>query len=73
MPTDPSFNESTNVVTIPSQTGVVYKNADTNATLTAGAQPALAEGATLNVQADPAAGYYFATNAEDQWSFTNPV
>ena len=70
-PTEPGFNESTGVVTIPTQTGVVYKNADTNATLTAGAQSALAVGATLNVLAVPASSaYYFANNEVDDWSFT---
>lgn len=71
--TAPTYNGATRVVTIPAQTGVVYKNADTNATLVAGAQAALAVGATLNVQASPAAGYYFATNADDFWSFTGTV
>lgn len=72
-PNEPTFVESTGVVTIPSQTGVVYKNDVTDATLTAGAQAALAEGATLAVRAEPASGYYFGSNAEDQWSFTRPA
>lgn len=70
-PQDPTFNEATGVVTIPAQTGVEYRNAETNAVLTAGAQPALAEGDSLMVQANPTAGYFFASNAEDQWVFTN--
>lgn len=70
--TSPTFVSATGVVTIPLQTGVVYKNADTSATLSAGAQTALAAGATLNVKAFPATNYYFATNAEDEWSFTRP-
>ena len=69
-PTVPTFVASTGVVTIPTKTGVVYKNNDTSATLSAGAQTALAAGATLNVIAVPASGYYFSTNAEDQWAFT---
>jgi hypothetical protein len=69
-PTTPGFVKSTGVVTIPTKTGVTYKNGDTNATLSAGAQTALAPGATLNVLAVPASGYYFADNASDQWSFT---
>lgn len=71
--TDPTFVPATGVVTIPAQTGVVYKNADTNATLTAGAQTALAPGATLNVLAVAASGYYFESNVEDEWSFTRPA
>lgn len=71
--TEPTFVESTGVVTIPAQTGVVYKNSDTDATLTAGAQAALDPEETLNVIAVPASGYYFSTNAEDEWSFTRPA
>lgn len=73
-PQEPAFNEDTGVVTIPTQTGVVYKNADTNATLTAGAQSPLAAGATLNVMAVPANDtYYFANSEVDDWSFTRPT
>jgi hypothetical protein len=71
--TPPTFVPATGVVTIPTQTGVVYKNADTNATLTAGAQTALAAGDTLNVLAVAASGYYFESNVEDEWSFTRPA
>lgn len=70
--TEPTFVAATGVVTIPTQTGVVYKNSDTDATLVAGAQAALAAGATLNVIAVADATHYFATNATDQWSFTRP-
>jgi hypothetical protein len=70
--TEPTFVSGTGVVTIPAQTGVVYKNADTNATLTAGAQSALAAGATLRVLAVAASGYYFKTNAMDEWTFKRP-
>src|SRR5262245_8224993 len=72
-PTVPTFVSSTGVVTIPTKTGVVYKNADTNATLSAGAQSALSAGATLKVHATPASGYYFESNAEDDWAFTRPA
>lgn len=72
-PVAPTFNKTTWVVTIPSVTGVVYKNADTDATLTAGPQTALSAGQTLNVKAVPDTGYYFATNADDEWSFTRPA
>jgi HK97 family phage prohead protease len=72
-PTEPSFVPATGVITIPTMTNVVYKNDLTNATLSAGAQSALAEGASLTVRADAATGYYFDTNAEDQWTFTRPT
>jgi len=57
-------------VTIVATTGVVYKNAVTDVTLSTGAQSALADGATLSVKAVPAAGYYFLTTEDDEWSFT---
>lgn len=68
-PTKPAFDKETGVVTIPTQTGVVYKNG-AGTTLTAGAQTALAAGASTTVYAVPAsASYYFANNAEDSWPF----
>lgn len=67
-PTKPSFNKSTGVVTIPTQTGVEYKDSE-GTTLTAGAQTALAPGATTTVYAVAASGYYFANTAEDSWPF----
>lgn len=73
-PPKPTFVDTTGVVTIPTKTGVVYKNDTTNATLTAGAQTALAVGASIIVRADAAAGYFFATNAEDgPWTFKRPA
>ena len=72
-PTEPAFVSSTGVVTIPTVTGVTYKNADTGATLSAGAQSALALGATLNVLAVANSTYYFKDNQNDQWSFTRPA
>jgi len=70
-PTDPTFDAATGVVTIPTTANVTYYNAVTNAALVAGAQPALAVGETLNVTAEPDAGFYFANNANSEWSFTN--
>jgi len=72
-PVKPAFVASTGVVTIPSVTGVVYKGADGTTTLTAGAQTALAAGASTTVYAVAASGYYFASTAEDSWSFTRPA
>lgn len=68
VPTTPSFVASTGVVTIPSQTGVVYKNDVTGATLSSGAQTALAAGATMRVKAYAAADYYFRTDTY-KWAF----
>jgi hypothetical protein len=74
VPNDPTFVSATGVVTIPAQTGVVYKNA-AGTTLTAGAQTALAAGASTTVNATPAAGYYFSTNDDhvDSWFFKRPA
>lgn len=69
-PTEPTFVEATGVITIPTVTGVTYKRADTNATVAAGPMTALAAGASLGIYAVPTSGsYYFATNAEDSWTF----
>jgi hypothetical protein len=67
-PAKPAFVASTGALTITNQTGVVYKHGvDTiNA---AGSPYTVPAGTTWVVDATPAAGYYFATNAEDQWSF----
>jgi hypothetical protein len=65
-----SPTRANNVVTVPTQTGVVYKNADTSATLTTGAPVTLSPGQTLNVVATPASGYYFDNNVDDSWKYT---
>jgi HK97 family phage prohead protease len=72
-PTAPTFNENTGVVTIPTQSGVTYKNGDTGATLTAGAQPALDPGESLLVVAEPDSTHYFANSEVDDWTFTRPT
>jgi hypothetical protein len=68
----PTFVSGTGVVTIPTVTGVTYKNQDTNATLSAGAQTPLTSGATLRVVAVPNTGYYLPHNFDADWSFTRP-
>jgi hypothetical protein len=68
-PQEPGFVASTGVVTIPSQTGVVYKDV-ANATVAAGAKAAILAGASVYYKAVPATGYYFADNASDEWTFT---
>jgi hypothetical protein len=73
VPNEPTFDEETGIVTIVATTGIVYKNANTGATLSTGAQSALAEGASLTVRATPASGYYLENNIDDEWTFTRPV
>ena len=72
-PAVPTFVEGTGVVTIPTVTGVTYKNQTTSATLTAGAQTALDPGASLSVVAVPNTGYYFPHNFDADWTFTRPL
>ena len=64
----PTFVAATGVVTIPSTTGVTYKQDGTDRT--AGAQTAIAAGATTTVEARPNAGYYFPHNTDEDWTFT---
>lgn len=69
-PVAPSYNPATHQVTVTDTTGVVYKNADTGSTLTAATPVTLSEGQELTVQAQPAAGYYLASNAADEFLYT---
>jgi len=67
-PSRPDFDGTT--VTIPTTTGVTYRNKSTGATLTA--PVSLASGESLTVEAVPAGSqYYFANNVQDEWTFTN--
>jgi hypothetical protein len=67
-PAKPAFDAETGALTITDQTGVVYKHGAT--TLNAAGSPyTVPAGTTWTVDATPAAGYYFATNAEDSWNF----
>lgn len=69
-PNDPTFNTTTGVLTIVATANVVYKNAETGATLATGAQAALASGASVRVKAEAAAGYRLAPNTKSAWLFT---
>jgi hypothetical protein len=72
-PNKPTFDKTTGVITIPTQTGVVYKDA-AGSTLTAGAQTAIAAGTSKVVNAVAATNYFFADNQNDSWTFTrNPA
>lgn len=62
-PTSPSFNGTTNVLTIPSQTGVVYKIDGEVVT----GNVTLVE--TTDVEASPANGYSFPHNTNRDWTF----
>lgn len=69
VPAAPTFNADDSEVTIPTDVKVVYKNADTGATLADGSTHVLDENEVLKVVAVAEDGYYFATNDDDQWSF----
>jgi hypothetical protein len=69
VPAEPGFDAVTGVVTIPTVTGVVYKD-QAGVTATAGAKAAIAAGASVSYSAVPAAGYYFASTENDSWTFT---
>lgn len=72
VPLKPSFNASTGVITIPTVTGVVYKDSGGN-TLTAGAQAAIVAGTTATIYTVPSSSsYYFETTADTFWPFTRP-
>ena len=65
-PTAPTFDGAT--ITIPTVTGVVYKNeAGTTVTGTV----AVASGESETINATPTTGHYFATSENDSWTFTN--
>lgn len=65
MPTAPSYNSSTKVITIPSVTGVIYKIG--GVTKSAGALPAIT--ADTVVTAVPATGYKFPAVSDSDWFF----
>ena len=77
--TVPTFNASTGVITIPNATGVTYKTQDSgplgaaDTTLSSGAQTALDPGESQSIKATANAGYYFAHNTDNDWTFSRPV
>lgn len=68
----PTFNSSTGVVTIPTVTGVTYKNQLTGVTIPAGAMDALDPGESVSVKAFADSGYYFPHNYDNDWTFVRP-
>ena len=70
VPTEPTFNDATGVVTIPSKTGVQYF-AD-GEPVSAGAMDPIEPGETVTITAEPKEGYYFPHNTLATWEFTRP-
>lgn len=64
-PTAPTYNEATNVITIPTVTGVTYRI--NGVALVAGPQPAIASDTI--VTATPNNGFVFPANTDDDWLF----
>lgn len=71
VPTEPAF--AANVVTIPTQTGVVYKRTDTGATVAGGSTITLNDTTlpVVEIEASPSNGYHFGDNLDttDSWVF----
>jgi HK97 family phage prohead protease len=71
--TEPTFVKATGVLTVPTVTGVTYYNVTNPSAPVAyssGAQPAIASGATIEVEARPNTGYHFAHGADNDWFYT---
>jgi HK97 family phage prohead protease len=68
VPTAPSFDGED--ITIPTVTGVTYRDADDDAVT---GTVAVANGTTVTIHATPDTGYHFASSEGDTWSFTNPL
>lgn len=64
-PDAPSFDGGTNVITIPSVTGVVYL---IDGEVVTGTQPAIT--GPTEVDAEPATGYYFTSGSTHSWTYT---
>jgi hypothetical protein len=62
----PSFNQATNVITLPAVTGVQWQIDGED--VADGAQPALGVGETVTVEAKPEAGYNLV--GDDDWTFS---
>ena len=69
-PVSPTFDAEEGKLTVPTVTGVVYKHGATTVNA-AGSPYDVPAGETWVIDATPASGYYFATSANDQWSFTS--
>lgn len=65
-PTEPAF--ASNVITIPGDEGVQYKNGATN--LTAGEEITVVNGTPVTITAVAKTGYEIATGATTSWTFT---
>jgi hypothetical protein len=71
-PAAPTFDPATGNLTVVDTTGVVYKRADTNATVDAAGSPyTVAPQTSLEIYAQAAAGHYLEVDQENTWTFRN--
>lgn len=68
-PAPASFDESSMTVTITDTEGVVYRDGDGNTLTNSGGPYTVVVDQAFTVNAEAEAGYYFATNADDSWTF----
>lgn len=68
-PTEPTFDPATGVITIPNDPEARYFVDGEEVVGTV----QVADGDTVMVVAQPANGYYFEDNVDNDWSFTNPA
>ena len=69
-PVAPIWDDEDKTVTVPTTTGVIYKNKVTNATLTTASPVTLGEDEKLTVVAVPSSNtYHLASSANDEWYF----
>ena len=73
VPERPGFVAATGVLTPKTTTGITYKRADTNATVTTAAPITLTAGQTLKIYSVADTGYYFETDQDDEFTFTRPA
>jgi len=74
VPEKPTFDAETGVVTIPTVTGLTYKNYATGATISAGDMSALAAGASIVIHSVANSGYYTEDSVTDgPWTFKRPA
>ena len=70
-PVAPRWDAEDKTVTVPTTTGVIYKNKATNATLTTASPVTLGDDEDLTVLAVPASDtYHLASSSNDEWYFT---
>jgi hypothetical protein len=70
-PAAPVYDDEAETVTIVDTTGVEYYNSDGNTAMNAAGSPySVPVDGVIDIYATPASGYYFGTDAEDQWTFT---